>query len=159
MGRATNSAVQSMANRAEPTGTPYVGDIMLQCIVRPDDFRHTSAVIVSGDGKNVCGHALLHIGRGWYFHVAGTHDRPRCMRENGFKRYLQETGKQEIRRSVVHIPDPHGAHRKLDELLSRQWLWGGLVHNCVTFVEVIAQAGGSRAGMYLNCPTAERFAP
>lgn len=159
MGRATNSAVQSRVAGENSNVGPYAGDVMLYCVIVPDDFRHTKSIIVSGDGKNFCGHALLHIGRGWYFHVAGTHDLPRFMREDGYQRYLREAGKKEIRRWNVPIPDPYGAHRKLNELLTRQWFWGILPHNCVTFLEDIVQAGGSKAGMYLNCPTMERFAP
>lgn len=155
MGRATNSAVQARANKPKP----YEGDVVLQCFIRPSDFKHTCAVIVTGDGINLCGHTLLHTGGGWYFHVAGSNDVPKFMSEGGYKRYLTETGKKEIRRWIVPLPNPAGAHQKLEELLAKQWLWLLLPHNCVSFVEEIVLAGGSDAGMYLNCPRLEAFKP
>lgn len=156
MGKATNFAVQKNLN--QPKAEPYAGDVMVLCPVNPPEFKHTCAVIVSGDGINICGHTLLHTGGGWYFHVAGKNDLPKFMRENGFKRYLKENKKHEIRRWLVPISDPAGAHRKLQELLAKQWRWLVLPNNCVSFVEEVVRAGGSNVGMYLNCPTLEPFA-
>ena len=137
----------------------YEGEVMHQCMIRPFDFEHTHAVVVSGDKWNPCGHAILNAGgfAGWYFHVAGRYIVPRYMRPNDYKRYLTENGKHEIRRTVVKIPNPIGAHRKLEELLSTPWFWGGLPHNCASFLEAVVQAGGSKAGLYFNCPTLEAF--
>jgi hypothetical protein len=137
---------------------PYVGDRMRQCPIKPFDFQRARAVIVSGDGINFCGHALLCTGGGWYFHVAGRHNVPKFMREDGYMRYLREHGKHEIRRWVVKIPNPAGAHSKLEELLTQPWRWAILPNNCVSFVEEVVKAGGSNAGMYFNCPVAEPFA-
>lgn len=138
---------------------PYEGDIMVQCLLKPFDFQNTRAVVVSGYGINFCGHTLLYTGGGWYFHVAAVHGVPRFMREDGYQRYLKENGKHEIRRWAVKIPNPAGAYRKLEELLAKQWLWLLLPHNCASFVEEVVQAGGSKAGMYFNCPTVEPFIP
>jgi hypothetical protein len=138
---------------------PYHGDVMLQCPLKPWDFKHCCAVVVSGDGINFCGHTLLHTGGDWYFHVAGVNDVPKFMRESGYQRYLKENGKHEIRRWIVKLPNPAGAHAKLEELLTKQWLWLVLPHNCANFVEEVVRAGGSKAGMYFNCPTVEPFVP
>jgi hypothetical protein len=80
------------------------------------------------------------------------------MREDGYMRYLKESGKHEIRRWLLRIPNPAAAHAKLEELLTKQWQWGILPHNCANFVEEVVKAGGSDAGMYFNCPAAEPFA-
>lgn len=154
MGRATNSAIQASANKPEP----YSGEIMIRSMLTPSDFEHACAVIVTGDGLNFCGHTLIHTKHDWYFHVSGRYDYPRFMHEDGYKRYLKENEKREIRRWIVPIRDPAAAHRKLEELLAKQWFWGGAVHNCVSFVEEIVRAGGSKAGMMMNCPRAEPFA-
>jgi hypothetical protein len=138
--------------------THYQGDVMLQCPLKPFDFKHACAVIVSGDSINFCGHAMLHTGGGWYFHIAGKYEVPKFMREDGFQRYLKENGKHEIRRWRIQIPNPAGAHRKLEELLAKPWRWLLLPNNCTTFVEEVVQAGGSKAGMYFNCPSVEPFA-
>jgi hypothetical protein len=135
---------------------PYEGEIMHQCMLKPFDFKSTCVVIVSGDGPNFCGHMILHAGS-FYFHVAGTNDPPRYMFADGFTRYLKETGKTEIRRTFVKIPNPTGAHRKLEELLATKWRWLLLPHNCASFCEDVVAAGGSKAGLYSNCPALESF--
>lgn len=137
---------------------PYDGDEMILCPLDFSDFNHTCAVVVSGYGPNFCGHTLLHVGDSWYFHVAGGYRVPKFMHESGYQRYLKENVKREIRRWIVKLPNPRGAHLKLHELLKKPWLWGVLPHNCASFVEEVLQAGGSKAGMYLNCPSAEPFA-
>jgi hypothetical protein len=93
----------------------------------------------------------------FYFHVAGWDDPPRYMLADSFPRYLKETGKREIRRTYVKIPNPDGAHRKLEELLATNWQWKILPHNCATFCEEIVQAGGNKSKLYFNCPIAEPF--
>jgi hypothetical protein len=137
---------------------PYDGNEMVLCPLHSADFKHTCAVIVSGDPGNFCGHALLHVGDSWYFHVAGRNNLPKFMHESGYQRYLKEAGKHEIRRWIVKLPDPQGAHLKLRELMRKQWLWMILPNNCTSFVEEVVQAGGSNAGMYFNCPSVEPFA-
>jgi hypothetical protein len=137
---------------------PFDGDAMILCPLDLTDFKHTCAVIVSGDGVNACGHTVLHIGDSWYVHIAGFYKAPKFMHESGYQRYLRESGKREIRRWIVRLPNPAGAHRKLEELIAKPWLWGILPHNCASFAEEVLQAGGSKAGMYFNCPSVEPFA-
>lgn len=126
--------------------------------VRAADFHHACVVVVSGDAGNPCGHALLHVGRSWYFHVAGWRHHPRYLTESGYRSYLTKAGKKEYRRWPVHIPNPDGAYQKLLELMEKEWRFLLLDRNCVVFIEEIVRAGGSDAGMYLNCPRLERFA-
>jgi hypothetical protein len=137
---------------------PYEGEEMHKCMLTPFDFRNTQVVVVSGDGINyyLCGHMILRAGS-FYFHVAGGYRWPRYMTEIGYRRYLKETGKTELRRTVVKVPNPMGAHRKLEELLADNWFWGVLPHNCANFCEQVLQAGGSKAGLYSNCPQRETF--
>jgi len=137
---------------------PYDGDEMVVNPLRTSDFLHTCAVIVSGDPGNFCGHALLHVGDRWYFHIAGRNNLPKFMSESGYMRYLKENGKREIRRWNVKVPNPEAAHQKLLEVVTKKWPWYVVYNNCASFVEVVLEAGGSNAGMYLNCPTIEPFA-
>lgn len=135
----------------------YDGDHINVCKVF--DFTRAYAVVVSGARWNPCGHMLLNTGGvgGWYFHVAEVRGRPKFMDEAGYKRYLTENGKKEISRTFVKIPDPGACNRKLEELLLKQWTWFLLPNNCVSFVEDVLQAGGTKAGLYSNCPTRETF--
>ena len=108
------------------------------------DFTRASAVIVSGDRPNKWGHMLLNTGGtgGMYFQIAGVITRPRYMNEAGYRRYLRETRKAELRRIPVFIPHPEAAQERMEELLGEKWVWGGPVHNCETAVEEIIVAGG-----------------
>ena len=138
----------------------YEGDEMIACPQTPYSFQETYAVVVSGDGPNVCGHLMLRVGldgNETYLHVAGVYKRPRQMDAAGYQLYLKETGKHEIRRFRVSITKPDEAMRKLEILLSVRWLWGLLPNNCADFVENIVAAGGSTAGLYFNCPSLEQF--
>ena len=138
---------------------PYTGDIMYQCLVQPFDFKNAYALAVSGASWNPCGHMLLNTGGrgGWYFHIGERKGNPRFMREAGYLRYLKEHQKRELRRTFLSIPKPEAAHRKLEELLAKQWSWFVLPNNCASFIEDVVQAGGSTAGLYFNCPSREIF--
>ena len=137
----------------------FDGARMIMCPLEEADFKHVCAVVVSGDRFNPCGHALLHVGINWswYVHIAGPYTMPKFMHESDFMRYLKENSKREIRRWPVVLANPKSAHDKLHELMEKPWLWGVLFHNCASFVEEVVQAGGSGAGVYLNCPAAESF--
>lgn len=135
----------------------YDGDHIDFCMAF--DFTRAYAVVVSGAKWNPCGHMLLNTGGtgGWYFHVAEVRGRPKFMGEAGYQRYLIENGKKEVSRTFVKIPDPDACNRKLEELLLKQWTWFLLPNNCASFVEDVLQAGGTKAGLYSNCPTRETF--
>ena len=138
---------------------PYEGETIRECPPDPYNFSNTFAVVVSGDGPNFCGHMILNLGGpgGSYFHVAGLRTEPKLMSEQGYRRYLRESSKRELKRFKVKISKPTDAMLKLEELLSEKWTWGVLPHNCASFVEDIVQAGGSSAGLYSNCPALEDF--
>ena len=138
----------------------YEGDRMNACPTIPYNFAETYAVVVSGDGPNFCGHLMLRVGldgSAMYMHVAGMRTEPRQMNESGYQRYLSDTGKRELKRFRVKISRPNQAMLELEQLLFVKWMWGLLPHNCASFVEKIVAAGGSSAGLYLNCPSLEKF--
>ena len=137
----------------------YEGGVMLACPATAFDFTKSYAVVVSGDGPNFCGHLILNVGGigGMYFHVTGVRTFPRQMTEDGYRRYLKENGKKELKRFSVTMSNPMKAMLKIEELLSVTWTWGILPHNCASFVEDVVQAGGSTAGLYSNCPALEKF--
>jgi hypothetical protein len=137
----------------------YEGERLLLCPSKAFEFSTTFAVVVSGAGPNFCGHLILNVGGlgGLYFHVAGVHTEPRMMTEKGYRRYLKENGKTELKRFKVTISNTMAAMLKLEELTSETWAWGVLPHNCASFVEEVVKAGGSAAGLYSNCPALETF--
>lgn len=141
----------------------YEGEILNACGVINIDLSDAYIVAVSGDGPNVCGHLLLYSskGGGYYFHVTGdpkasglkkARGFPMYMNGAGFRRYLKETGKTELRRRPVPLPNPGAALLYIESLLSEKWTWAVLPHNCVAFVEAVIEAGGGDWGSYSNCP-------
>ncbi|MEZ5429413.1 MAG: hypothetical protein R2747_24400 [Pyrinomonadaceae bacterium] len=134
----------------------YAGEVLDQCGAIVLDCSNVVVVAVSGDGPNVCGHLLIKIGSGsntYYFHVAEFHGPPRYMTEAGYRRYLREAGKTEIRRVPLSLPDPHSAELYLEELSANNWTWLVLPNNCVAFVEEVIHAGGGTWSSYSNCPS------
>lgn len=133
----------------------YTGEFLNQYGVIEIDCSRISVVVVSGDRPNICGHMLIATGFGrnaYYFYVADWTKYPRYMTESGFQRFLRETGKTEIRRLNLPLPNPQGAKLYLEKLLANKWIWGGLPNNCVTFVEEVIRAGGGNWSSYSNCP-------
>src|SRR5262249_151641 len=76
-----------------------------------------------------------------YFQVAtgdqlgGLRGYPRYMTEQGYRQYLREAGKTELRRVRVDIPNPQGAYLYLEQLMSERWIWAVLPNNCVPFCD------------------------
>jgi hypothetical protein len=141
----------------------YEGEILNACGMIQLDFSDAYVVAVSGDGPNICGHLLFYApnGGGYYFHATGDPTAkglkqavgyPMYMNDSGFRRYLKETGKRELRRRKIELPNPSGAEIYVERLLSDHWLWAVLPHNCVAFVEEVIKAGGGTWGSYSNCP-------
>jgi hypothetical protein len=122
----------------------YEGELLTYCPAAMFNFGKTYAVVVSGARLNPWGHMLLNTGgkRGQYFQVSDVYGQPRFMNEKQFERYLAENGKTIVTVMPVHIPFPQKSHLKLEELLSKKWAWGALVHNCESLVEEIVMAGG-----------------
>lgn len=134
----------------------YHGEVLDQCGLIDIDCSQIAVVAVSGDGPNVCGHLLLYTGPsrgGYYFHVAGEwKGHPRYMSETGYRRYLREAGKVELRRIYLSLPNPRGALQYLEGLMANTWTWLVLPNNCVAFVEEVIKAGGGTWSSYTNCP-------
>jgi hypothetical protein len=133
----------------------YSGEIMDQCGVIEIDCSSVAVVAVRGDGPDGCSHLLIHTGPargGYYFYVTELHGYPRYMNEIGYRRYLRETGKTEIRRRNLTLPDPQGASRYLEKLMASKWTWLVAPDDCVAFVEEVIRAGGGTWGFYSNCP-------
>ncbi len=141
----------------------YEGEVLSSCGFIQIDFSDTYIVAVSGDGPNICGHLLIYTakGGGYYFHVTGDPNAsgikkirgyPLYMNDSGYNRYLKETGKIELRRRKIKLPNPSGALLYVEKLLAEKWTWAVLPHNCVAFVEEVVKAGGGDWGSYSNCP-------
>jgi hypothetical protein len=130
----------------------YIGDVKIAGGGIPLDLSRVAVVEVTGDGVNVCGHALLFIHSGYYFHVAGLRDYPRYMNDSGYRRYLAGHGKREVARRSMSLPRPYDAASHLDLLMASRWTWLLVPNNCVAFVEEVIAAGGGSWSSVSNCP-------
>ena len=124
---------------------------MYHCDAVPFNWLAAQLVVVSGTGPNFCGHAIINAGS-YYFHIDGLNDYPWYMNEAGYRRYIVENDKKELRRVRVHLPNPEGAQRKFEELSAKQWRWVVLPNNCASYIEKIFAAGGSKVSSLANCP-------
>lgn len=134
----------------------YDGEFLDQCGTVQMDCSSVAVIAVSGSGPNVCGHLLIATGIGSnpiYFHVAELRGYPKYMTETGYRRYLRENGKSEIRRRILSLPNASGAELYLENLMANTWTWGAVPNNCVAFVEEVIAAGGGTWGSYSNCPS------
>lgn len=134
---------------------PFVGNQLSFCHLSFFSNHDFHLVIVSGTTGNLCGHALLNIGgkKGYYVHVDGARAYPKYMTHFDYNRYLLENGKTELWRQRLTVTKPTEALLKIEKLLSEKWFWGGLIHNCASFVEEIVNAGGANLNIKSNCPT------
>jgi hypothetical protein len=133
---------------------PYEGEELDSCGVVALDLTTVAVVAVSGTGPNICGHLLLYTpaNGGYYFHVSRVYAYPYYFSSNSYNRYLSENGKRELRRRHLQLPDPRAAEMYMERMLSDEWFWGVLPHNCVAFCEGVIRAGGGEWNSYSNCP-------
>src|SRR5580704_14158487 len=120
----------------------YEGEILTSCPSHMMRWHTVYAVIVSGAKLNPYGHMLLNTGGpgGLYFQVSEVYGQPRFMNEMQFKRYLNENNKFIVSVMRIRIPHPEDSQLKLEELLSKKWAWGAVVHNCESWVEEVVVA-------------------
>ena len=131
----------------------YNGEFLNQCGVVEMDCSLVQVVAVSGDFPNPCGHLLVKTNCNHYFHVAERKDYPKYMTDAGYRRYLSDAGKSEVRRRTLRLPDPDGARLYLENLMANTWTWWMIPNNCVAFVEEVIAAGGGTWSSYSNCPS------
>lgn len=123
------------------------------------DLRTVEIVLVTGAGPNICGHVLLHVVNGHYFHFDGPNvfDYPRYLTEFEYRTYLNKTKKKELTRKRLPLKCPDQAKAKLLELMNRKWGTLILSHNCASFVAEILYAGGSFWEMPQHCPRSDMY--
>jgi hypothetical protein len=131
----------------------YEGEILNACGVIQIDFSDTYIVAVSGDGPNICGHLLIYSakGGGFYFHVTGDTTASGIkkfrgylmyMNDVGYRRHLKETGKRELRRRKVELPNSSRAFLIYRKTACREVGMGIIATYCISFVEAVIEVGG-----------------
>ena len=86
------------------------------------------------------------------FHVTDLYGYPHYMNAAQYQKYLRANHKREFLRRRLTLPDPRGAELYLEAILSEDWTWGVLPHNCDSFCEEVIHAGGATWSSYSNCP-------
>jgi hypothetical protein len=130
------------------------GSEMDACDVKLFRFKEVYLIVVTGQGPNICGHSLLNFGGkdGFYVHVTGIVEKPRIMSESQYQTYLRAYTKQELLREKINLGFPEKSISYLEKLLSEDWNYKLLFHNCSHFVEKILQAGGYSIYIPTHCP-------
>ncbi len=111
-------------------------------------YTRPRLVILKGGASNQFGHALLAFGEPSsgterYVQISSANWYPEFLDGEEFADY-QTKWKNDIAFEVDLKCQDEGAMRnKLDELASKKWLWGGPLHNCLSFVKEVAAAGKS----------------
>ncbi len=129
------------------------GNTAIRCY--PECFSQGTAdvVVVEGDMPNIFGHVLL-CGGDDYFHVAGPGGTSvLTLSSLGYRVYLSNSGKQELTRHVLAIPNPLGAQQRLEyRIANPSWDYHRLTHNCSHFVRDILHAGGVSDAWFSRFP-------
>lgn len=101
----------------------YEGEVLNYC--PSDQFDFGDTYVVSGAKLNPYGHMLLNTGgkSGYFFQVSDVIGYPRFMNSDQFYRYLKGNGKTIVTVFQVNIPDPDKSEAKLEDVLSRSWVW------------------------------------
>jgi hypothetical protein len=139
----------------------YHGDILKNLTdKKPFDFRFTNPGItfVQGGNLNPFGHALWRFGDDLgYIHVDEPLDYPKVIPAARFHEYLSDNGKFVLRTVDLKLPFANQSLLKIEELRVKQWIWGAIPHNCVTFCEQVAEAGGCDWSSITNLPYLATF--
>lgn len=114
------------------------------------DFSNLSILYVSGGKYNPYGHALLRLGDKGYLHINNRHDYPEYIpdkehliaylaKKSGFlvKEEAYVLGEQRL-----NIRSPEEAKKMIRQLTEQKWLWLVAHHNCLSFAQTVAAAGG-----------------
>lgn len=123
----------------------------------PMDMQSVEIVLVTGAGPNLCGHILLMVKGGHYFHFDGPSmlNYPRYLTDAEFRNYLTQSKKKELLRKALHLPCPERARDHLLHLMQNRWPTMLISHNCASFAAEIIFSGGNFWSVPQHCPTVD----
>ena len=116
-------------------------------------YTNPRLLVIKGDGFNQYGHALLAFGdpssnTDRYVQISSANWYPEHMNGTQFSNYIHKW-KGEIAYEVrLDCKDEQAMRKRLNELSSTKWLWGGPIHNCMTFCKYIGFAGKMEADFF-----------
>lgn len=101
-----------------------------------------SIIHVTAGKHNPFGHSILQLGDQGFLHVNTLDGRPQFMTQEQFSIYLRQNQIQVA--AIQHLPilDIDKAKGTIKELSTKQWFWRITHHNCLSFAQAIAIAGG-----------------
>lgn len=142
-----------MSSWNTPASCYTFGSVAFRSYGNPFRSGRAALVIVEGDRPNLCGHILLEAG-GDYFHVGGiSSDTIMTMSSVEYSSYLRSSGKRELKREQVSVPNPSGALTRLNHWLANpRWSYNLLQNNCAHFVLDVLKAGGVPDAWFSFCP-------
>ena len=142
-------------NTEDLVGVVYPGGIPYEELQL---YTNPRLVVIKGGATNEYGHALLAFGDSQsgddrYVQISSANWYPEHLDGSQFKEYLSKWGNEIAYEVHLGCKDEEKMRDKLAELSSTRWLWGGPLHNCMTFCKVIGDAGGASEDLYKGLTT------
>ncbi|AMO56177.1 hypothetical protein GZ77_05030 [Endozoicomonas montiporae] len=109
-------------------------------------YTNPRLIVLKGEVFNQYGHALLAFGdptsdTDRYVQISSANWYPEHMNGTEYHDYLHKWNAETAYEVSLDCKNEEAMRATLDELSSKKWLWGGPVHNCMTFCKEIGVAG------------------
>ncbi len=107
-----------------------------------DKIDYLSILYVTPGPHNPYGHSILQLGDQGYLHINTLNGRPQYLSPEMLPTHLK-INKAEIA-AIQNLPirNLENAKVAIKKLSSKRWFWRGTHHNCLSFAQAIAIAGG-----------------
>src|SRR3990167_2272536 len=119
-----------------PSGLP---EFIKQDILSDNTF---GVGYISGMDINPFYHALLFVGKAGFFHINSMSGHPTHLSIQHFNDFLARKKRKFFGVHFTDIKNTNALLEKLNELVQNNWYWGGVIHNCASFVREVLTAGG-----------------
>ncbi|MGI9274095.1 MAG: hypothetical protein ACR2PT_04445, partial [Endozoicomonas sp.] len=121
-------------------------------------YKKPRLVVLKDGATNRYGHALLAfgdpaVGDDRYVQISSANWYPEHLNDRQMMDYLEKWGNQVAFEINLDCEDTEGMFSKLDQLSKNKWLWGGPLHNCMSFCKEVAKAGGSNSEFFTDYAT------
>ncbi|WP_062260282.1 hypothetical protein [Endozoicomonas arenosclerae] len=127
-------------------------------------YNRPRLIVIRDGATNKYGHALLAFGDPTsgddrYVQISSAHWYPEHLNSHQFSEYLQKWENNIAFEIDLKCKDEESMRNKLNELSQKKWLWGGPLHNCLTFCREVAEAGRCEEGIFSEFGTLSNRIP
>ena len=121
-------------------------------------YTNPRLVVIKDGETNEYGHALLAFrdpmsGDDRYVQISSANWYPEHLDGPQFKEYQSKWGNVIAYEIHLGCKNEEAMREKINELSKERWLWGGPLHNCMTFCKVVGDAGEASPELYESLTT------